>query len=120
MSLWNHIRQKQLKKMAEMLRSSNTGDTQFHSYTILMKDGDIWELLAAKRLTSLAPFKDMIQALGSPLPTLEVIVSPTEGVQALYIATTDLEHTRSWEVPKEAWEQVCLDLGLDASKRQDC
>ena len=119
MSLWDHIREKQLKKMADTLRSSNASDTQFHSYTIVVREnGEILESASLRRLPSLAPFRGMIQSLDLPLRTLEVIVSPTEGVQALYIATTDFEHTRSWEVPKEAWEQVCLDLGLDASKRQ--
>lgn len=119
MSLWTHIRAKQLKKMTEMLRSSNAGDTQFHSYTIVvLKNGDILESASLRRLPSLTPFRDIIQALDLPLRTLEVIVSPTKGVEALYIFTTDIEHTRSWPVPKEAWEQVCLDLGLDASKRQ--
>ena len=115
-SLWDHISRRQREKMAGMLRPPDGIGPQFHTFSIaVVKDIEIWEIQSQRRLPSLAPIKDMIDGVsGDSVKRLKIIISPTEGVEALYI--TDIDETRSYKVPKDIWEQVRAELGLDGDE----
>ena len=112
-SLWDHISRRQREKMAAMLRPPDGIGPQFHAFSIaVVKDIEIWEIQSQRRLSSLAPLKDMIDGVSADrVKRLKIIISPTEGVEALYI--TDIDETRSYKVPKDIWEDVRAELGLD-------
>jgi len=48
------------------------------------------------------------------VPTLMIVISPTEGVQSCNISDSALT-TRSITVPRSLWMQVCSEVGLEAN-----
>jgi len=97
-----------------MLRPVDGSRPTFHRFSIFFAEEDVLrELCTLRSLPSLLPFKHLMNAVcADRAKRLTVITSPTHGVEAIYVVPED-ETLRPFMLPQHAWQQVCLELGLE-------
>lgn len=126
MPLFDHIRPRQLQKMAELLVPSDGSGPVLHRFPLRIWNDQVQECRTGRLLRCLGPLKDRIASLSDcNWMELRVSVCLVDGVQFLSIvdpigSLDDPMRLPTCMVPKELWEQACLELGLDIPPRQEC